>query len=150
MGAAQDAGVAHGALSPSQLLVRGDGVLKVSDYGMTLAPGAGASTRPPRIAGATVGAPEYMAPEQLLGAPPDAAVDLYAAGVVLSECMVGTTPFRSESPLAFLAHKLGGSPPAGGEPGSALQEIIGRMAEPERERRLTSPAELLQLLERLG
>ena len=62
----------------------------------------------PQLAGATVGTPEYMAPEQMLGEEPTARADVYAAGVVLYECVTGATPFRTDSPLAFLAQKLGG------------------------------------------
>ena len=68
----------------------------------------------PQLAGATVGAPEYMSPEQLIGEEPTAQTDLYAAGVVLYECVTGATPFRTDSPLAFLAQKLGDAEIAAG------------------------------------
>ena len=73
-------------------------------------PTADASARAssiPQLAGATVGAPEYMSPEQMIGEEPTTQTDLYAAGVVLYECVTGATPFRTDSPLAFLAQKLG-------------------------------------------
>jgi serine/threonine-protein kinase len=154
MAAAHDAGLAHGALSPAQLLVRHDGLLQVSDYGLHRGvprASAGSSAPPPRIAGATVGAPEYMAPEQLLGAPADTATDLYAAGVLLGECLAGARPFHSDSPLAFLAEKLDASCAiVAGSHGSSLRDVVARMAAPERERRPSSPHEILELLERIG
>jgi serine/threonine protein kinase len=58
------------------------------------------------LAGAVVGTPEYMAPEQLIGAAPSPVSDIYAAGVVLHECLTGTTPFDADTRLTFIARKL--------------------------------------------
>jgi serine/threonine-protein kinase len=53
-----------------------------------------------------------MAPELLLGAAADVRTDLYAAGVVLLECLTGTTPFQRDTPRGFLARKLSSPMPA--------------------------------------
>ena len=108
-----------------------------------------------------MGAPEYMSPEQLIGEAPSASADLYAAGVVLYECVTGATPFRTDSPLAFLAQKLGGTETAGADvlqpsrPSRSvvapiLRELIARMIAPEADRRPTSAGALLALIERAG
>lgn len=114
--AAHEQGVVHGDLKPANVLLAGDGLLKVTDFGLAslvrrprAAPEA--PVGPPRLAGAVVGTPEYMAPELLLGAPPDVRTDLYAAGVLLHECLTGTTPFPQDTPRAFLAHKLDAADP---------------------------------------
>jgi eukaryotic-like serine/threonine-protein kinase len=116
----------------------------------------------PQLAGATVGAPEYMSPEQLIGEEPTAQTDLYAAGVVLYECVTGATPFRTDSPLAFLAQKLGGADmaadasaaranrPARSAIALVLSDVIGRMIAADVERRPSSAGALLELLERAG
>ena len=154
MQAAHARNVTHGALSARHVLIRRDGMLKVGGYGIAslrrrviATPLPGARWQPPRIAGATVGAPEYMPPEQLLGGAPDAMSDVYAAGVILSECMAGTTPFRTESPLAFLAHKfesVNAATVSSGQP--TLHDIVARMTAPERAQRPGSAHAVLRLL----
>jgi eukaryotic-like serine/threonine-protein kinase len=109
--AAHEQGVMHGDLKPANLLVALDGLLKITDFGQsTLArrprPATGESVKPPHLAGAVVGTPEYMAPEQLLGGSADVRTDLYAAGMVLHECLTGETPFPQDTPRRFLARKL--------------------------------------------
>jgi serine/threonine protein kinase len=103
-----------------------------------------------------------MSPEQLIGEEPTAQTDLYAAGVVLYECVTGATPFRTDSPLAFLAQKLGdgegsvgaselrASRPTRGAAAPVLSEVIARMIAPDTAHRARSAGELLVLLERAG
>jgi serine/threonine-protein kinase len=118
--AAHEQGIMHGDLKPANLLVALDGLLKVSDFGV-----ASLVRRPwpvravagtfddleqtPQLVGAVVGTPEYMAPELLLGGRPDPRTDLYAAGMVLHECLTGATPFPRDTPRGFLARKLDAS-----------------------------------------
>jgi serine/threonine-protein kinase len=115
--AAHQQGIMHGDLKPANLLVALDGLLKVTDFGvasLVRRPRSGRavpnalddSLDPPQLAGAVVGTPEYMAPELLVGGLPDVRTDLYAAGMVLHECLTGATPFQRDTPRAFLAQKL--------------------------------------------
>ena len=169
LAAAEAENVVHGRLTPRQIQLGYDGVLRVGDFALATvehrirehASSAEPTSRAPQLAGATVGAPEYMSPEQLIGEAPSASADLYAAGVVLYECVTGATPFRTDSPLAFLAQKLGGTETAGADvlqpPGPSrsvvapiLRELIARMIAPEADRRPTSAGALLALIERAG
>ena len=175
LAAAEASGSVHGSLAPHRILLGYDGVLRVSDFtiarlerrmrGVRSATGAEASGRAsevPHLAGATVGTPEYMSPEQLIGEEPTAQTDLYAAGVVLYECVTGATPFRTDSPLAFLAQKLGdgessagasdlrASRPTRSAAAPVLSEVIARMIAPDTAQRARSAGELLVLLERAG
>jgi serine/threonine-protein kinase len=161
--AAHEQGVVHGDLKPQNLLVGPDGVLKVTDFGVArlvrrptphAEPGAA-----PRLVGAVVGTPEYMAPEQLLGQEPDTRTDMYAAGIVLHECITGATPFQADTPLGFFARKLEAAPAAHGErPGAdrpddarprTLDAVIARMMAHSPESRPTFE-ELHDLLGRLA
>lgn len=171
LAAAQAAGAVHGSIAPHHILLGYDGVLRVSDFtvarlerrmrGRDAQPETRGSAIP-QLAGATVGAPEYMSPEQLIGEEPTTQTDLYAAGVVLYECVTGATPFRTDSPLAFLAQKLGDAEalagaselrttrPSRSASAQVLSEVIARMIAPDAARRATSAREILALLERAG
>jgi serine/threonine-protein kinase len=170
---AHEQGVIHGDLKPQNLLVRPGGVLKVTDFGVARlvraqreAPARSAEDRP-RLAGAVVGTPEYMAPEQLLGEEPSVHSDLYATGVVLRECLTGVTPFAADTPLAFFSHKLeaAASPPV--HPGlaawaarrsrsgtdawaDALDAVVERLTARDPDERPASADALHDLLARLG
>ena len=175
LAAAQRVEAVHGSISPHHVLIGYDGLLRVSDFtlarferrlrgarGTPLPEATGSASKVPQLAGATVGAPEYMSPEQLIGEEPTPQADVYAAGVVLYECVTGATPFRTDSPLAFLAQKLGDAElaagigeldrrrPARGASPRLLSEVIARMIAPDPARRARSAGELLALLERAG
>ncbi|HEV8630733.1 MAG TPA: tetratricopeptide repeat protein [Thermoanaerobaculia bacterium] len=63
------------------------------------------------VAGAVMGSPAYMAPEQVDGSTTTAAVDIYALGVVIFEMVTGRLPFRGESPLSTAIKRLTEAPP---------------------------------------
>jgi HAMP domain-containing protein len=161
--AAHEQGVMHGDLKPANLLVAMDGFLKVTDFGVaTLVrrpwarpPAPDEAVTPPQLAGAVVGTPEYMAPELLLGSPPDARTDLYAAGMVLHECLTGATPFQRDTPRAFLARKLEmpQARPSGlrtpRDP-RTLEGVVAWMIAPDAEDRPTSAAEVGAALGRVA
>jgi serine/threonine-protein kinase len=84
-------------------------VLKVMDFGI-----ARLVTRPQDSgvtqAGAIIGTPEYMAPEQVTGEPVDHRADLYAMGAVLYECVTGHTPLTADTPYQMIARLLEDEP----------------------------------------
>ena len=103
LAAAHEQGVVHRDIKPQNLLLDAAGTLKVMDFGIAkLADRSTAITQ----AGMVVGTPAYMAPEQLLAEEVDARSDLYAAGVVLYECLTGTLPYDSGNPIALIARVL--------------------------------------------
>ena len=92
LAAAHDAGVIHRDLKPENVLIKPDGGVKVVDFGIAQIGGPEA-TRLTR-AGAMLGTPAYMSPEQLLGTTVDGRADLYAWGIVFSEMLTGRHPLR--------------------------------------------------------
>jgi serine/threonine-protein kinase len=100
-----DEGIIHRDIKPQNMVVQGDGLLKVMDFGIARPATRSADTGHTR-AGMVVGTPEYMAPEQLLGDEVDVRADLYATGVVLYECLVGHVPHRADTPMMLIAKVL--------------------------------------------
>jgi len=99
--AAHVGGVVHRDVKPGNLLVRPDGVLKVTDFGIASA----VDSVPLTQTGLVVGTAYYLSPEQASGRSGSPASDVYGLGVVAYECLAGMRPFRGENPIAVaLAH----------------------------------------------
>ena len=98
-------GVVHRDIKPHNVMVDGDGRLKVTDFGIARA-GASQMTE----AGAIVGTAQYLSPEQARGAAVDQRSDLYSIGVVLYEMLTGNVPFMGESPVEIAMKHLSDTP----------------------------------------
>jgi hypothetical protein len=106
--AAHEAGVVHRDVKPGNLLVRRDGVVKVTDFGIARAVDAAPLTR----TGVLVGTAHYVSPEQVSGKSAGPASDVYSLGVVAYECLTGRRPFDGDGPVAVaLAHQRNDPPP---------------------------------------
>jgi hypothetical protein len=86
------AGVVHRDLKPANVLVDSERRVTVLDFGISWGPALGAAVT---TSGAIVGTPEYLAPEQFMGAPGDARTDLYALGVMLYGALTGRRPHEA-------------------------------------------------------
>jgi serine/threonine-protein kinase len=86
-------GVVHRDLKPGNIFLCDDGTPKVLDFGMSKLTAAESLTQ----AGYTLGTPEYMAPEQCIGANVVAQTDLYAFGVLMYEALTGELPIVASS-----------------------------------------------------
>jgi hypothetical protein len=105
--AAHTAGVVHRDVKPGNLLVRPDGVVKVTDFGIARATDAVPLTR----TGTVVGTAYYLSPEQASGRPVTPASDVYSLGVVAYECLAGRRPFTGDNPVAVASAHLSLAPP---------------------------------------
>ncbi len=99
LGAAHAAGLVHRDVKPSNLLIDASGRVKVADFGVVQA--GGLATRL-TSAGAMIGTPNYMAPEQCRGETADARSDLYALGCTWFHLLTGRPPFQGDGATAVL------------------------------------------------
>jgi predicted Ser/Thr protein kinase/energy-coupling factor transporter ATP-binding protein EcfA2 len=120
--AAHEQGVVHRDLKPQNILISGQGKVKVLDFGV-----AKLLDESPELTadGFTVGTPRYMPPEQLRGDPVDARADIYSLGVLLYEMLDGDAPFRGPASAIMHAHVFEPVPPSERIP-DALMQVIGR------------------------
>ncbi|MBW3658053.1 MAG: protein kinase [Actinobacteria bacterium] len=104
LGEAHAQGVVHRDVKPANILLTGDGVAKVTDFGIAKALSGNQATL--TSPGTVVGTAAYVAPEQLEGGKVDARADVYALGVVLYECLTGQPAFSGDTPTATAAARL--------------------------------------------
>ena len=107
LSAAHRAGVVHRDIKPGNLMVRPDGVVKLTDFGIAQARDAAPLTR----TGMVVGTAQYLSPEQAQGLEVTAASDVYSLGVVAFECLAGARPFDGASQVAIALAHINRPPP---------------------------------------
>jgi hypothetical protein len=117
--AAHAHGVVHRDVKPGNLLLAGDGTVRVADFGVASAAGLDSLT----MTGTILGTAGYLAPEQARGEPTTPATDLYALGVVAFELLTGGRPFQADTPTAEAAAHVHAPVPAVSERGDLPREL---------------------------
>ncbi len=105
--AAHERGFVHRDVKPGNILVRTDGMVKLTDFGIAKAADAVPVTR----SGMVMGTAHYIAPEQASGAEAGPTGDVYSLGIVGYECLAGHRPFRAESAVAVAMMQVRDQPP---------------------------------------
>jgi len=101
--------VIHRDLKPENILITSDGQPVIMDFGLALTKGAHRVTY--SNLSATMGTPDYMAPEQIEGQRGDQRTDLYALGTILYELLTGKPPFTGDSNMVIMAQHLNNTAP---------------------------------------
>jgi eukaryotic-like serine/threonine-protein kinase len=144
LGVAHEARVVHRDVKPANILVRPDGVVKLTDFGIARALDASGHTQH----GEMLGTPNYISPEQALGHAATGASDLYALGVVGHEMLSGKRPFDRGTPIATALSHVNEPPPALPEEiPQDLRELIADCLEKDPEKR---PPNANEVAVRLG
>ena len=136
-------GVVHRDLSPGNVLMV-DGEPQVIDLGLAVVADVTAFTR----TGVLLGTAGYLAPEQVLGEPSTAAVDVHAWGAVVAFAATGRPPYGTGRPEAVLFRLVHDAPDLDGVP-AELAPLVARALAKDPARRPT-PAELGQALDLLS
>ncbi len=92
------AGIIHRDIKPANVMLTASGRIKVMDFGIARAV-ADTSASMTQTA-AVIGTAQYLSPEQARGETVDNRSDIYAAGCLLYELLVGRPPFQGDSPVS--------------------------------------------------
>ncbi len=156
LAAAHKAGIVHRDIKPDNIILRGDGIIKVLDFGLVKRIGK----QDPLIdynaqtqelintkAGMVLGTAAYMSPEQARGKPVDTRTDIWSLGVVLFQMLSKQLPFPGETTSDIIASILKNEPPSLEKLAPSipckLVAIIEKTLEKDADRRYQGAEELL-------
>ncbi len=121
--AAHANGIVHRDVKPGNLLVRPNGTLVLTDFGIARSALVGQLT----VAGSVLGTASYISPEQASGAVATSASDVYALGVVAYQCLSGHRPFDGATPIEIAMKHVRESPrPLPGDIPPSVRAIVDR------------------------
>src|SRR5947207_4306004 len=149
LGCAHGHGIVHRDVKPANMLVRKDGHLLLSDFGIAkILEGTTNLTR----VGTGIGTPQYMSPEQGTGQMVDRRSDIYSLGIVLFHCLTGRVPFTADSPLTITLKHMNEPLPidklaAEGVPAPIIQ-VVQKMAAKQQQDRYQTAEEVVGVLTR--
>ncbi len=121
LGAAHRRNIVHRDVKPQNVLLNGDGLVKLTDFGIASVYKDVDAERL-TTTGMTLGTVQYYAPEQAQGEIVTPAADIYALGIVMYEMLTGKTPFDGDTPVAVAMRHIQDIP----EPPSRINQMIPR------------------------
>jgi serine/threonine-protein kinase len=141
----------HRDVSPQNVLVGGDGVARITDFGVARAASRLSETRVGQLKGKIA----YMAPEQAMGAEElDRRADVFSAGVVIWEVLSAKRLFKADNDAATLTRLISDPIPAlsdvAPQIGPNLSAVVAKSLERDPDRRYASCSQLAEALEEAG
>ncbi|MEV0146362.1 MULTISPECIES: serine/threonine-protein kinase [unclassified Nonomuraea] len=139
LGAAHAQGIVHRDVKPANLMIRPDGRVALTDFGIAHSVSAGQLT----ATGAMLGSAAYCAPELATASGVTPAADVYALGVVAYECLTGRLPYEGDTPVQIIYKHLHAPVPAlPPEIPAGPRQVVQRALEKAPDMRWPSAAEL--------
>ncbi len=142
-------GLVHRDVSPQNVLISGEGDIKLCDFGIAKAASKASHTR----AGALKGKLQYMSPEQAWGKSIDHRSDIFSLGLVLYEMLTGNKLFSGDSELSILEQVRNPEikPPSEINPDipADVDKTVMQALEPDREKRYQSARDFQRDLEKV-
>ena len=139
--------IIHRDIKPQNVLVKDDGTVKITDFGIALAHDAVQLTQNDAV----LGSAHYLAPETTRGEPATNQIDIYALGIVFYELLSGSVPFKGENPVQIAMKHLREEIPSIREFNPTLpqsvENIITKATVKNRKLRYQSAKEMLQDLQ---
>jgi hypothetical protein len=108
---AHNANIIHRDIKPANVMIDSQGRVKLTDFGVARVTDTDRTVSDRTQAGAIVGTPAYMSPEQIQGNPIDRRTDIFSAGVILYEFLAGAKPFTGSGAWAIAKKILSEEPP---------------------------------------
>jgi serine/threonine protein kinase len=140
LGFAHAKGIVHRDMKPSNVLIDKSGRARIMDFGIAILAGAGEKRL--TAAGAAIGSPWYMSPEQIERPHEvDQRTDIYALGIVLYEMLTGDVPFDGETDFSVQYQQIKSPAP---DPRQKNAEISEEMAQIVLKAMAKDPAERFQ------
>ena len=99
---AHEHNIIHRDIKPQNILVKDDGTIKITDFGIAVANDAVQLT----LNNAVMGSAHYLAPETAQGKDPDPKIDIYSMGIVFYELLTGSVPFQGKTPTEIAIKHL--------------------------------------------
>lgn len=99
---AHENNIIHRDIKPQNVLVKDDGTIKITDFGIAVANGSVQLT----FNNTVMGSAHYLAPETTQGKEPNEQVDIYSLGIVFYELLTGKVPFTGKTPTEIAIKHL--------------------------------------------
>ena len=144
LGDIHEQGVLHRDLKPQNLMFRADGSLAIVDFG--IAKHIDSIDRTSH--GEVLGTPRYMSPEQVQGRALDLRTDIYSAGVLLYQMLVGQHLFSGETAVDVALHHINTAPPPLPEHLAQYQRLLDKLLDKDRDARFRNADEVIGFLTR--